>query len=105
MRAIVGAVLTDVAFEDSRVRHIELATGSARCASRRRATWTPRATPRLSYEAGFEVREPDAPVFGSLNFVIEDYDADAGEDRHRRRPRAAGRARQPATGWCATTAS
>ena len=31
----------------------------------------------LSYEAGFEVREPDAPVFGSLNFVIEHYDADA----------------------------
>ena len=31
----------------------------------------------LSYEAGLDVREPDAPVFGSLNFVIEGYDADA----------------------------
>ena len=39
-----------------------------RCLRRRR---------RSSDEAGFEVREPDTPIFGSLNFVIEHYDAGA----------------------------
>ena len=33
----------------------------------------------LSYEAGLEVREPEAPVFGSLNFLIEGYDTGAVE--------------------------
>jgi hypothetical protein len=31
----------------------------------------------LTYEAGLEVREPDASVYGSLNFVIEGYDPEA----------------------------
>jgi hypothetical protein len=30
----------------------------------------------LCYEAGLEVREPDTPVYGSLNFLIEGYDLD-----------------------------
>ena len=34
----------------------------------------------LSYEAGLEVREPDAAVYGSLNFLIEGYDTDAVKD-------------------------
>jgi len=77
VRSIVGAVLTDVAVADGRVQHVELATrfGSVRVAAQGYVDASGDAT--LSYEAGFEVREPDAPVFGSLNFVIENYDADA----------------------------
>ena len=77
VRSIVGAVLTDVAVADGRVQHVELATrfGSVRVAAQGYVDASGDAT--LSYEAGFEVREPDAPVFGSLNFVIENYDPDA----------------------------
>ena len=77
VRSIVGAVLTNVAVEGGRIGHIELATrfGSVRIAAQGYVDASGDAT--LSYEAGFEVREPDAPVFGSLNFVIEHYDADA----------------------------
>jgi len=77
VRSVVGAVLTNVAVDAGRVGHIELATrfGSVRIAAQGYVDASGDAT--LSYEAGFEVREPDAPVFGSLNFVIEHYDADA----------------------------
>ena len=77
VRSIVGAVLTNVAASNRRVQHIELATrfGPVRVAAQGYVDASGDAT--LSYEAGFEVREPDAPVFGSLNFVIENYDADA----------------------------
>jgi hypothetical protein len=77
VRSIVGAVLTTVGVDGGRIGHIELATrfGSVRIAAQGYVDASGDAT--LSYEAGFEVREPDAPVFGSLNFVIEHYDADA----------------------------
>ena len=77
VRSIVGAVLTNVAVSNRRVQHLELATrfGPVRVAAQGYVDASGDAT--LSYEAGFEVREPDAPVFGSLNFVIEHYDADA----------------------------
>jgi 2-polyprenyl-6-methoxyphenol hydroxylase-like FAD-dependent oxidoreductase len=77
VRSIVGAVLTGVSVEDRRIEHIELATrfGAVRIAAQGFVDASGDAT--LSYEAGLEVREPDAPVFGSLNFVIEHYDADA----------------------------
>ena len=52
------------------------------------------------------MREPDAPVYGSLNFLIEGYDTDAVkdlviEDVHD----AARRARRSTTASSATTAS
>jgi len=77
VRSIVGAVLTGVQVSNGRLQHIELATrfGSVRIAAQGYVDASGDAT--LSYEAGFDVREPDAPVFGSLNFVIENYDADA----------------------------
>ena len=77
VRSIVGAVLTNVAVSNRRVQHLELATrfGPVRVAAQGYVDASGDAT--LSYEGGFEVREPDAPVFGSLNFVIENYDADA----------------------------
>jgi hypothetical protein len=75
--AVVGAVLTDVAFRDRRVRQVEFATrfGGLRVEAEAYVDSSGDAT--LSYEAGLPVREPEAPVFGTLNFLIEGYDLEA----------------------------
>ena len=77
VRALVGAVLTAVTFENRRVRRLELATrfGIVHVEADTYVDASGDAT--LCYQAGLEVREPDAPVFGSLNFIIEGYDTDA----------------------------
>jgi hypothetical protein len=80
VKAIVGAVLTDVGFENRRVRHIDLATrfGPVRVSADGFVDASGDAS--LCYDAGLEVREPDATVYGSLNFVIEGYDTEAVKD-------------------------
>ena len=80
VRALVGAVLTDVCFDDRRVRHLELATrfGPVRVEAASYVDASGDAT--LCYQAGLDVREPDAPVYGSLNFIIEGYDTEAVKD-------------------------
>jgi hypothetical protein len=72
--ALVGAVLIEVKVEGRRVRHIELATrfGTIRVAAHGYVDASGDAS--LTYESGLEVREPEAPVYGSLNFLIEGYD-------------------------------
>ena len=80
IRALVGAVLTDVRFEQRRVRYLELATrfGVVRVEAAAYIDASGDAT--VCYQAGLEVREPDAPVYGSLNFIIEGYDTEAVKD-------------------------
>jgi FAD dependent oxidoreductase len=80
IRAIVGAIVTGVVFRDRRLHAIELATrfGSVLVEATGFVDASGDAT--LSYEAGLEVREPDSPVYGSLNFLIEGYNADAAKD-------------------------
>jgi hypothetical protein len=77
IQAIVGAVLTDVVFRNRRVQHLEFATrfGSIRVQADGYIDASGDAT--LCYEAGLPVREPEAPVYGSLNFLIEGYDLEA----------------------------
>jgi hypothetical protein len=77
IHAVVGAVVTAVVLKNRRVESIELATrfGSIRIHANGYVDASGDAT--LSYEAGLDVREPDAPVYGSLNFLIEGYDTDA----------------------------
>jgi hypothetical protein len=77
IRAIVGAVMTGVVFRERRVQSIELATrfGSVRVDANGFVDASGDAG--LSYQAGLDVREPDSPVYGSLNFLIEGYDTDA----------------------------
>jgi hypothetical protein len=77
VQAVVGAVLTDVEYEQRRVRYVEFATrfGSIRVAANGYVDASGDAS--LTYEAGLDVREPDAPVYGSLNFLIEGYNTDA----------------------------
>src|SRR3954471_589539 len=77
--SIVGAVLADVAFVDRRIDHIDFATrfGAVRVTAKGYIDASGDAT--VSYEAGCEVRVPDASVYGSLNFLIEGYDTAAAE--------------------------
>jgi 2-polyprenyl-6-methoxyphenol hydroxylase-like FAD-dependent oxidoreductase len=74
---LVGAVITGVTFEGRRLRSLDVATrfGSARVEANGFVDASGDAS--LTYEAGLEVREPDAAVYGSLNFLIENYDTDA----------------------------
>ena len=80
IRALVGAVLTDVGFEQRRVRHIDFATrfGAVRVVAQGFVDASGDAS--LTYEAGLEMREPDDAVYGSLNFLIEGYDTDTVQD-------------------------
>lgn len=80
IRALVGAVLTDVGFAERRVRYLELATrfGAVRVEATAYVDASGDAT--MCYLSGLEVREPDAPVYGSLNFIIEGYDTEAVKD-------------------------
>jgi hypothetical protein len=80
IHAIVGAVVTDVVFRNRRIESLELATrfGSVRIEANGFVDASGDAA--LSYEAGLDVREPDSPVYGSLNFLIEGYDTGAVKD-------------------------
>ena len=103
---MLGAVLTDVTLENRRVEHIDLATrfGAVRIEAGGYVDASGDAS--LSYEAGLDVREPEAPVYGSLNFLIEGYDTEAVKDaRHQGRARSPGGSAAASTGWCGTTAS
>jgi ribulose 1,5-bisphosphate synthetase/thiazole synthase len=77
VQALVGAVLTGVTISDRRVRHLDLATrfGPVRVTAQGFVDASGDAS--LCYDAGLEVREPEEPVYGSLNFVIEGYDTAA----------------------------
>jgi len=79
VQAVLGAVLTDVSFHNRRIEHIDLATryGTLRVKAKGYIDASGDAT--LCYEAGLPVREPEAPVYGSLNFLIEGYDLKAVE--------------------------
>jgi len=74
VRTLLGAVLTDVSFGERRVRHLDFATrfGAVRVRANGYVDSSGDAT--ITYGAGLEVREPETPVYGSLNFLIEDYD-------------------------------
>ena len=77
--SIVGAVLTGVTTENRRVAHVDFATrfGSVRVSAKGYVDASGDAS--LTYEAGSEVRVPDTPVYGSLNFLIEGYDTAAAD--------------------------
>ena len=79
VRVLVGAVLTAAVFKDRRLQRLEFATRFGSVGVEARGFVDSSGDAALSYEAGLEVREPEAPVFGSLNFLIEGYDTGAVE--------------------------
>lgn len=77
IHTLVGAILTHVDFSDRRIQHVDFETryGGLRVEAGNFIDASGDAT--LSYAAGLPVREPVAPVYGSLNFLIENYDETA----------------------------
>jgi hypothetical protein len=73
VKTLVGAVLTDVSFENRRVRHIDFATRFGAVRVKANGYVDSSGDASLSYACGLEVREPTAPIFGSMNFLIEQY--------------------------------
>ncbi len=76
VQAIVGAVLTNVVFENRRVKYLEFATRYGAIRVQADGYIDSSGDASLCYEAGLDVREPDAPIYGSMNFLIEGYDLD-----------------------------
>ena len=74
---LLGAIVTKVAFARARVEHIELATRFGAVRVRAKGFVDSSGDASITYGAGLEVRAPEAPVYGSLNFLIEGYDPDA----------------------------
>lgn len=77
IRALVGAVITGVDFGGRRVRHIDFATRFGAVRVKANAFIDASGDATLCYEAGLDVRKPEEPIFGSLNFLIEHYDQEA----------------------------
>lgn len=80
IQALVGAILTNVKVDGRRIQSLEFATrfGPVRVVATGYIDASGDAA--VTYESGFDVREPDAAVYGSLNFVIEGYDTAAAQD-------------------------
>jgi hypothetical protein len=74
VEALVGATLTEAEFAQRRLRSLTFATrfGPVRVNATGYVDASGDAV--LSWQAGLAVREPDAPVYGSLNFILEGYD-------------------------------
>ena len=77
IRALVGAVMTGAECSGRRLQHVDFATrfGTVRVSANAYIDASGDAT--LCYEAGLDVRRPEEPIFGSLNFLIENYDQEA----------------------------
>ena len=80
VNVLLGAIVTGVEFADRRLRSVELATryGNARVSATGFVDASGDAA--LCLEAGLDLRVPEAPDYGSLNFLIEDYDRVAVRD-------------------------
>jgi FAD dependent oxidoreductase len=74
VQTLIGATLTDAELVDRRLRRLTFATrfGDVGVAAQGYVDASGDAV--LSWQAGLAVREPDAPVYGSLNFILEGYD-------------------------------
>lgn len=77
---LVGATLTDVRFANRRVQEITFATRYGDVVVEADGYADASGDASLCWEAGLEMREPEEPVYGSLNFLIEDYDTEAVAD-------------------------
>jgi hypothetical protein len=74
IRALIGATLTGAEFADRRLRSIDFATRFGPVTVRADGFVDASGDAVLSWQSGLAVREPDAPVYGSLNFLLEGYD-------------------------------
>ena len=74
VQSLVGATLTAVDFSGRRVERVHFATRYGNVSLEAAGFVDASGDAALSWQAGLPVREPTAPVYGSLNFLIEGYD-------------------------------
>ena len=80
IQTLLGAVLTGVEFSDRRVQNVDFATRFGPVRVRANGFVDSSGDASLCYEAGLPVREPEEPIYGTLNFLIENYDPVAVKD-------------------------
>lgn len=74
VQSLIGATLTRAEFAERRLKSLEFATRSGPVRVHAGSFIDASGDAVLSWQSGLAVREPDAPVYGSLNFLIEGYD-------------------------------
>ncbi|MGQ2943127.1 MAG: FAD-dependent oxidoreductase [Blastomonas fulva] len=74
---LVGATMTAAVMAGRRMRHVELATRYGTVRVEATGFVDASGDAALCWEAGLPTREPEAPIYGSMNFLIENYDLDA----------------------------
>jgi hypothetical protein len=74
IQVLVGAILTGVGFAHRRVQRLELATRFGPVTVEADGFVDASGDASLCWQAGLEVREPDTPLYGSLNFLLEGFD-------------------------------
>lgn len=74
--ALIGATLTSAEFNERRLQRLTFATRFGPVTVKADGFVDASGDAVLSWHAGLPVREPVAPVYGSLNFLIEGYDED-----------------------------
>ena len=76
VEVLVGAVISHVEFNDRRVQYIEFATRFGPVRVQASGYVDSSGDASLSWEAGLSVRIPNDPVYGTMNFLIENYNLD-----------------------------
>jgi hypothetical protein len=74
VQCLVGATLTEVDFNRRRIERLRFATRYGAASVEAAGYVDASGDAALSWQAGLSVREPDAPIYGSLNFLLEGYD-------------------------------
>ncbi len=74
IEVLVGAILTEVAFANRRVERLQFATRFGPVTVEADGYVEASGDASLCWQAGLEVREPAAPIYGSLNFLLEGFD-------------------------------
>jgi hypothetical protein len=74
VQCLVGATLTEVDFNRRRIERLRFATRYGAASVEAASYIDASGDAVLSWQAGLSVQEPDAPIYGSLNFLIEGYD-------------------------------
>lgn len=74
VRMLVGAIVTHVDFRDRRVMSLTCATRYGEVLVEADGFVDASGDASLCYEAGLPIQVPTAPIYGSMNFLIENYD-------------------------------
>jgi hypothetical protein len=74
VHTLLGATLTHADFRNRRLSSLTFATRFGPVRVDATAYVDASGDAVLSWQCGLKVREPDAPVYGSLNFILEGYD-------------------------------